>query len=240
MVVKERRLKRIFDILVSGALLVILAPAFFTIAAIIKLQGFFNPAFKGPIFYREPRVSKGHIFQIYKFRIVTEEALKNIKKNCQKTSVSGFTVNKKYLTPLGRCLAKRYIDEIPQLINVFKGEMSIVGPRPHFVTDFYNGDLKRGMTSAKYIKAGLCGLIQASKGKSRMALFLARMARRKKAKDIGLFATKLYLRKYKNASAIEMLFLDIWIIYHSIIVFKRGKGLEGMQLEKTWGQTHIS
>ena len=94
MVIKERRLKRIFDIISSGTLLVILSPAFLIIALALKAEGLLNPVFKGPVFHREPRISKGQTFPIYKFRIITAKYLKQIKENPTALSISAFTGKK--------------------------------------------------------------------------------------------------------------------------------------------------
>jgi len=109
--------KRIFDFLFSAILLIILSPLILIIAAIIKLHDC------GTVFYMAPRVGlHGKIFRMYKFRTMIV--------NADKIGPSSTTNNDARLTNIGRFLRKYKLDELPQLINVFKGEMSIVGPRP--------------------------------------------------------------------------------------------------------------
>ncbi|MDD5145569.1 MAG: sugar transferase [Candidatus Pacebacteria bacterium] len=109
--------KRIFDIIFSFLGLVILSPFLLLISLLIKLNS------KGQVFYRGIRIGKdGKQFRIFKFRTMVENAEK-----LGGPSTAGDDVR---LTKLGKFLKKYQIDELPQLINVLKGEMSFVGPRP--------------------------------------------------------------------------------------------------------------
>jgi lipopolysaccharide/colanic/teichoic acid biosynthesis glycosyltransferase len=110
-------MKRIFDCVVAILGLIILAPSFFIIGILIKLND------KGPIFFKHKRVGvEGKLFYMYKFRSMRIKPL----------SEEGFwdPGNITRITPIGKFLRKTKIDELPQLINVLKGEMSLVGPRP--------------------------------------------------------------------------------------------------------------
>ena len=110
-------IKRIFDILASGIALVILLPIFAIIGIFIKLDS------KGPVFFVQKRAGKdGKIFKAYKLRTMVENAeKKGLKYRVAKDD--------RRITRIGKHL-RWGIDELPQLINVFKGEMSLVGPRP--------------------------------------------------------------------------------------------------------------
>lgn len=109
--------KRTFDIVCSGLGLVLLAPLFVVIAVWIKLDS------RGPIFFRQIRVGRfGKTFKIYKFRTMVAGAE---SKGRQITAGDDSRI-----TRAGRILRKHKLDELPQLINVLKGEMSLVGPRP--------------------------------------------------------------------------------------------------------------
>ena len=114
---KDLILKRIIDVMISGIGLIILFPIFVVIGALIKLDS------KGPVFFVQERVGKdGKIFRAYKLRTMVVNAEKiglghEIEKNDSR------------ITRVGKYL-RWGIDELPQLINVFKGEMSMVGPRP--------------------------------------------------------------------------------------------------------------
>ncbi|NQU95351.1 MAG: sugar transferase [Candidatus Omnitrophica bacterium] len=224
--INERIVKRIFDVVVSGFFLIILAPFFILIALLLKLEGLMNPSLRGPVFYKEIRISKGKPFNIYKFRAVRYNILELVKK--EKVSITEFTAKRnksKYLTPVGVFLAQIYFDELPQFFNVLKGDMSLVGPRPH-VPEHYASDLREGIVAAKYIKAGVMGLVQGSKGNSKMRNALARMATKHAIKNKTIvFIDRLYFQKYLKASAIEMLFYDIGIMFQCLRVVLEAKGI---------------
>jgi lipopolysaccharide/colanic/teichoic acid biosynthesis glycosyltransferase len=109
--------KRFFDVVVSAIGLLLLSPAFLLLALVIKLDS------HGPVFYRGVRVGRnGRHFNIYKFRSMVADAE---KRGAASTSTSDLRV-----TRSGHFIRKLKIDELSQLINVFLGDMSIVGPRP--------------------------------------------------------------------------------------------------------------
>ncbi|MCX7927012.1 MAG: sugar transferase [Candidatus Omnitrophica bacterium] len=120
--------KRLIDVVVSGLLLVILAPIFLIIAIIIKATS------EGPVFFRQKRVGlNNRIFTMYKFRTMVKDAeeKQGALKLMNKMKGPAFKViNDPRLTPIGRFLRKHSLDELPQLWNVFVGQMSLVGPRP--------------------------------------------------------------------------------------------------------------
>ncbi len=111
-------IKRGFDIIFSLLGLLFLIPLFFLIAVLIKLDS------SGSVFFRQERVGRdSKIFKIYKFRTMVD--------NAEKIGVNFTTPNTdSRITKIGAILRKYNIDELPQLINVLKGEMSLVGPRP--------------------------------------------------------------------------------------------------------------
>lgn len=111
-------LKRIEDIVVAGAMLIVTSPFFLVIACLIKGTD------KGPVFYTQDRLTKGgKVFSIYKFRtmVVDAEKISGPVKAGEKDS---------RILPVGRFLRATRMDELPQLINIIKGDMSLVGPRP--------------------------------------------------------------------------------------------------------------
>lgn len=110
-------IKRIFDIVASLGGLIVLSPMLIIVAICIKLDS------KGPVFFKQKRVGKNKkIFEIYKFRTMVTDAEKLGKQ---------ITVgNDSRITRVGKFIRKCKLDEFPQLINVVKGEMSLVGPRP--------------------------------------------------------------------------------------------------------------
>ncbi|MBD3379393.1 MAG: undecaprenyl-phosphate glucose phosphotransferase [Candidatus Omnitrophica bacterium] len=145
----NRLVKRLMDIFVSGAGLVLLSPAFLVIAAAIKISS------PGSVFYLQKRIGEdGRRFSMFKFRTMVEKAEKG-------TGPVWTVENDPRRTVLGAFLRKTNIDELPQLINVFKGEMSLVGPRPerpHFVGKFKE-KVPRYMARHK-IKSGMTGWAQ--------------------------------------------------------------------------------
>ncbi len=122
-----RLAKRAIDIALSFLFLAVVSPFMVMISILIKLTS------KGPVLFRQERVGEdGRTFQIFKFRSMKVEAE-------QKTGPVFATANDTRRTKLGAALRKASLDEIPQLINVLRGEMSLVGPRPerpHFVEQF--------------------------------------------------------------------------------------------------------
>jgi len=110
-------LKRFFDIVFSSTGLVVLSPFFLSFALLIKIES------KGPVFYRGIRVGRfGRLFRIFKFRSMVEDA-----EQLGGSSTSEADVR---ITQCGHFLRRFKLDELPQLINVLLGEMSLVGPRP--------------------------------------------------------------------------------------------------------------
>lgn len=109
--------KRIFDITVSLTLIILLSPLLIAIAAIIRMTS------AGPVLYRAKRVGQNQrLFTLYKFRSMVAGA---------ESSGPGITVSDDArITPVGRLLRRYKLDELPQLFNVLRGDMSLVGPRP--------------------------------------------------------------------------------------------------------------
>jgi len=141
--------KRAFDIIASVAGIIILSPILLIVAILIKLTS------KGPILYTQIRVGQfGENFKIYKFRSMRQDAEKE-------TGPVWAAKNDNRLTPIGAFLRKSHIDEIPQLINVLRGEMSVIGPRPErptFVDQFTQNipDYSKRLM----VKPGITGLAQ--------------------------------------------------------------------------------
>lgn len=121
-------IKRLIDILASSLGLVVLSPILLLIAILIKLDS------KGPVFFSQERIGfRGKPFNMYKFRsmVVNAEEIKEKLKEHNEMSGPMFKMkNDPRITKIGRFIRKTSIDELPQLINVLKGEMTLVGPRP--------------------------------------------------------------------------------------------------------------
>ena len=139
--------KRILDFLLSLLALVVLSPLLLVLAVIIRATS------PGPVFFRQKRVGqyKSH-FMIYKYRTMRTDAPKD-----QPTHL--LTDPNAYITPVGRFLRRSSLDELPQLFNILRGEMSLVGPRPALWNQF---DLiaERDKYGANDVRPGLTGWAQ--------------------------------------------------------------------------------
>jgi exopolysaccharide biosynthesis polyprenyl glycosylphosphotransferase len=124
----ELLLKRIFDFASSGLGLLVLSPLFLVMAILIKATS------RGPVFYKQHRLGlSGRRFTLYKFRTMRQGAhdvLSDVSDLNAMTTPEYKEKKTSWITPIGRFMRKFSIDELPQLINVFVGHMSIVGPRP--------------------------------------------------------------------------------------------------------------
>lgn len=126
-------IKRACDIIVSGLALVVLVPTVFLVMAIIYRFG----ENKGPMIYKQRRIGKnGKPFKIWKFRSMVVNADKKLKANPElyrKYIANSYKLPAEEdprITEFGRFIRKTSIDELPQFVNIFKGDMSLVGPRP--------------------------------------------------------------------------------------------------------------
>lgn len=127
-VITYRKRKRLLDIFGSLFLIVLFAPLMLVIALAIKLTS------RGPVFYTAKRVGRmGRVFDFYKFRSMYVDAdtrLKDVLPNNEKDGPIFKMQNDPRMTRVGRFLRRTSMDELPQLFNVFRGDMSLVGPRP--------------------------------------------------------------------------------------------------------------
>ena len=127
----SRLIKRIFDVLLSLLSLLVLAPVFLILAVLIKLDS------RGPVFYRGIRAGRhGKAFHVLKFRSMVPEA--------ERVGSGTTALNDFRITRVGKVIRRYKLDELPQIINVIKGDMSIVGPRPELLeyAARYEGDEK--------------------------------------------------------------------------------------------------
>lgn len=140
-------LKRPLDFLISLIALVILCPIFLITAVWIKLNS------KGPVFFRQKRVGKNkELFEIYKFRSMRTDTPSDMPTHLLNDPEA-------FITSSGKFLRKTSLDELPQLINIVKGEMGIIGPRPALWNQF---DLieERDKYGANDVRPGLSGWAQ--------------------------------------------------------------------------------
>lgn len=194
---EQRVTKRFIDILFSGLILLIFSPVILVEAILIKI--FDN----GPVFYKQERLTiYGHKFYVLKFRTMVVDAEKD-------SGAILSTKNDSRVTPIGKFLRATRMDELPQLINVLKGDMSMVGPRPEraeIATEYY-----KDIPEFKYrlrAKAGLTGLAQIT-GKYNTT-----------PKD-KLILDLMYIEKYS-------IWQDILLIFQTMKVFFKSDSTEGV------------
>lgn len=139
--------KRLFDLIVSVIALIILCIPFLLIAILIKIDS------RGPAFFRQQRMGINSVpFSIYKFRSMYMEAPHN-------RATAKLDHADDQITRVGKFLRKTSIDELPQFINVFKGEMSVIGPRPVILAEKELIEMRRS-NGADQVLPGITGLAQ--------------------------------------------------------------------------------
>ena len=140
--------KRVLDVLLSALLLILLSPVMLIVAIIVKCT-----SLKDPILFRQARVGKNyHAFRIYKFRTMYATAPHNVASR-------DLTNPYRQITRVGKFLRKSSLDELPQLFNVLKGDMSLVGPRPLIFTERDIRSLRK-QNGVYAMKPGITGIAQ--------------------------------------------------------------------------------
>ncbi len=158
--------KRVMDIVAGAFLLVVLSPVFLVVAVAVRADS------AGPVFFRQPRVGKcGRVFQMAKFRTMVAGNDDSIHREYYEKLVRGeaeartnekgeavFLLDDPRITRVGRFLRRTSLDELPNLLNVISGEMSLVGPRPaiQYEVDLYD-ERAQGRLA---VKPGMTGLAQ--------------------------------------------------------------------------------
>jgi exopolysaccharide biosynthesis polyprenyl glycosylphosphotransferase len=196
----RQRLKMLFDIVLSFLLMIFLLPVFTVLGVLIKLDS------PGPIFYRSRRYGRyGRMFNMYKFRSMVINADDLLVQLKNKNEVDGpiFKIRKDpRITGMGAFLRRYSIDELPQILNVLKGDMSLVGPRPFPIDQLEKEDLRQLRRLG--IRPGITGLWQI-RGRSDVSF------------DKLLRWDIWYIKNWS-------FWLDLYILFQTFPVVVKGKG----------------
>jgi lipopolysaccharide/colanic/teichoic acid biosynthesis glycosyltransferase len=154
-------LKRTFDLVLVVLISLLIAPFAFLVLVALFLESTYRGRPGDPLFYRETRISAGRPFSLYKFNIFKGEVMESMRRESSFVHTKDLERNGG-ITAIGWCLKQTYMDELPQLWCVLKGDMSMVGPRP-VNTEVYERFMRDGITVKSQIRAGLTGPYQSLK-----------------------------------------------------------------------------
>jgi len=191
----QATLKRMEDVAIAGVITLLAAPTIIAVAAVVKLTS------PGPVFFRQERVGyKGQVFEALKFRTMYTHL-------ADASGAMQTTRDDRRITPFGGWLRRRSLDELPQLLNVLRGDMSLVGPRPH-----PTGMTVRGMSLEEAaptyrlrqrVKPGLTGWAQVNG--NRGPLHTSEEVEDRVALDLE------YIRHWSLALDLKIIWLTIWL-----------------------------
>jgi lipopolysaccharide/colanic/teichoic acid biosynthesis glycosyltransferase len=200
--------KRALDKLVAGGLLLALSPLAAVVIGAIGLDMLLTPRDRGRWLYREPRISQGRVFDILKFRTLREDVLAGMSADDPHARLlEADPVN---LTWAARRVVKPwYLDELPQLVNVLRGDLSLVGPRP-WPLSMVRAQLARGLDYRMLVKAGWTGPAQVRKTDPASVERL----------DLG------YFERCRTSSSWQLVRYDLGILRQTLGLVMRGQGLE--------------
>jgi lipopolysaccharide/colanic/teichoic acid biosynthesis glycosyltransferase len=201
--------KNVTDKGISGALLVLLSPVFAVAYVGIGLDRVFAPRDRGPLLYRERRISRGREFDLFKFRTLRTTALE--QQRHEEAHARLLENDAENLTWAGRRILKPwYLDELPQLFNVLRGDMSLVGPRP-WPASMVRAQVERGLDYRNHVMPGWTGPVQVQKGIVDPAGYA----------ELDL----AYVEACRRWSGLKLARYDIGILWRTVKVLARGEGL---------------
>ena len=201
--------KLILDKTLSGALLVVLSPVFAFLFAAMGIDALVRRPDRGPWLYREPRISRGREFDLLKFRTLRRDVLDRIDP--AESHARLHEADESNLTWAGRRLLKpRYLDELPQIWNVFRGDMSLVGPRP-WPPSMVANQVQKGFTYRNEFIAGWTGPAQVEKGVIESSGYAVL--------DVA------YVDACRSSSAWRVVRNDLSLLRRTVAVIAKGEGL---------------
>jgi lipopolysaccharide/colanic/teichoic acid biosynthesis glycosyltransferase len=196
--------KRVLDVVVSATLLLLLSPVVLAVLVAFALDVVLERQDRGSLFYREPRISRGRTFGLLKFRTLRADAVARAAGHARLLEADPAN-----LTWLGRRVLKPwYLDEIPQLWNILRGDLSLVGPRP-WPPELVAQQRAEGVTYRDEVSAGLTGLAQLTKGSDQRYADL----------DIA------YVERCRTLAGWALVRYDLGIVLRTVRVVVRGEGL---------------
>jgi len=199
--------KRILDKAVAASLLALLSPVILVVLAAMALDMLVSRGDRGGFLYRETRVSRGRTFDLLKFRTLRTDALADMRRTGRHARL--YEADRANLTWAGRRILKPwYLDEVPQFLNILRGDISLVGPRP-WPPAMVERQVAEGLTYRNELVAGLTGPAQVTKGSGRLYA------------DLDLE----YLERTKTLGSWALVRYDLAILLRTIGVMARGEGL---------------
>ncbi len=202
--------KLVLDKTLSAVLLVVLSPAFAFLIAAMGIDMLFRSSDRGPWLYRERRISRGREFDLLKFRTLRRDVLEQIVP--AESHARMHEADETNLTWAGRRLLKpRYLDELPQIWNVFRGDMSLVGPRP-WPPAMVANQVANGFSYRNEFVAGWTGPAQVEKGVTESAGYAVL--------DVA------YVDRCRSSNAWRIVRNDLAILRRTIVVMAKGEGLD--------------
>ena len=201
--------KRVLDVAISLVLLVLLLPVFALLFVIMGVDMLRCSRDRGPWLYSETRISRGREFDLLKFRTLRRDSLAGMAETEHARMLEADASN---LTWAGRKLLKPwYLDELPQLWNVLRGDMSLVGPRP-WPPPMVAVQVTNGFTYRNEFVAGWTGPVQVQKGVAEPADYTAL--------DVA------YVDRCRSASSARLVQADIALLWRTAKAIARGEGLQ--------------
>ena len=201
--------KQLLDKSVSLLLLVVLAPVYVFVIAAMGIDMLFSSRDRGGFLYRERRVSRGREFDLLKFRALRREVLERVRSDESHARLhEGDEANLTWAAR--RVLKPWYLDELPQLWNVLRGDMSLVGPRP-WPPSMVASQVAKGLTYRNEFVAGWTGPAQVEKGVVESAGYTQL--------DVA------YMNACSRSSAWGIVRRDLVILWRTALVMARGEGL---------------
>jgi lipopolysaccharide/colanic/teichoic acid biosynthesis glycosyltransferase len=201
-------LKGATDKAVAATMLMLASPVALCAVAGMALDMLCFPADRGPFLYRERRISRGREFELLKLRVVRVESLTTLDAEGYVRMIEGDGAN---LTVAGRFLKRWYLDELPQLFNIVRGDMSLVGPRPWPVA-MVRDQVASGQSYRALVQAGWTGPAQIAKGSEDRVSY----------QELDL----AYVDACRTLPPRRLLILDMKILAQTVRVLLRGQGLQ--------------